>query len=625
MTDRVADEVQAVLARPRDETGDVLVFLPGAGEIRRVQEQVRAGGDLILPLYGSLPFEQQVKALQPAPARKVILATNIAETSLTIPGVRTVIDSGLARQATYDAQRGLDSLNLGRISKASATQRAGRAGRVAPGHCIRLWTAKEQNELDDFDAPDIHRVDLSTTILSLHAWGKNDVRAFGWFDAPPETSVAAAERLLWMLGGLSAETGGRITPLGKLMLNLPVHPRLARLLIAAADKGLLSEGAAIAALLSDRDTSFQGQARQMHGQSDLLILLERQLDWTTARLKEDLERMMRRSGTPPRRVADETELLKLILLAYPDRVCRRRGSDPERGVMVGGGGVRVARESAVRTAEFFVAVDVRRDDRSARSEALVRVASAIEPEWLAECFPDSVTRETSVQYDSDRGRVIGAVQMRYLDLVLSESGDATVDARRAGEALAAALRPRAAEIFAADESCAGVMARLEFLRKWMPEHPWPQFDAEMLGEALAEACEGKRGIEELKRQSLCDFLMRRLAYPLDRLLEHHAPREMGIPSGKSIRLRYEPGRAPVLAARLQELFGLKQTPRVAGGRVAVVMEILGPNYRPVQVTDDLASFWATTYFQVKKDLKRRYPKHAWPDDPLTAIPRSRGR
>jgi ATP-dependent RNA helicase HrpB len=281
----------------------------------------------------------------------------------------------------------------------------------------------------------------------------------------------------------------------------------------------------------------------------------------------------------------------------------------------------LARESAVRTAEFFVAVDVRKDDRSTRGEALVRVASAIEPLWLSQCFPGSITRSASVQFDAAHGRVVGATQTRYLDLVLAESGDATVDPIQAAEALAAAVRPRAGEIFAADESAAAVLARVEFLRKWMPEHPWPVLDAELLGDVLAEVCTGQRGIDDLKRQPLADFLMRRLTYPLDRLLDQQAPREIDVPSGKAIRLRYESGRAPVLAVRLQELFGLKQTPRLAGGRVAVILEILGPNYRPVQVTDDLASFWATAYFQVKKDMKRRYPKHHWPDDPLTATPR----
>jgi len=623
LADRVAAEIEQALATPPAETGDVLVFLPGAGEIRQVQQNLGRTDDLVFPLYGALPFEQQMRAIQPADRRKVILATNIAETSLTIPGVRTVIDSGLAREAFYDAQRGLDQLQLARISRASAEQRAGRAGRTAPGRCIRMWTAKEHAEMADFDLPEIRRVDLSTTVLALHGWGKSETRSFGWYEAPPETSLAAAERLLWMLGALTDETGGRITPLGRRMLELPVHPRLARLLCAAADRGLTKEGAALAALLSERERTGGEASKDLHGSSDLLILLDQPAQWREARLKDDLERLARVSGSKPGRAVDESELLKLTLLAYPDRVCRRRGGDPSAGVMVGGGGVRVARESAVRAAEYFVAVDVRKDDRSARSEALVRLASAIQPAWLAEFFPDAVKREQSAEFDPARGRTVGVTRTRYLDLVISESADATVDSSQAASALAAAVRPQAMEIFAANEAAAMVLARLEFLRKWMPEHPWPQFDAALLGDVLTEAAAGARSLEELKRRPLADFLMRRLPYPLDRLLEQHAPRALVVPSGKSVSIRYEPGRAPILAVRLQELFGLKQTPRVAGGRVAVVLEILGPNYRPVQVTDDLASFWATAYFQVRKDLKRRYPKHSWPDDPLTAKPQAR--
>jgi ATP-dependent helicase HrpB len=618
--DRMAAEVEAVLSLPPDQTGDVLAFLPGAAEIHRTQRNIRSQSDLILPLYGSLPFEQQVQALRPGPRRKVILATNIAETSLTIPGVRTVIDSGLARQAGFDPRRGMDQLQLRRISRASAEQRAGRAGRTAPGRCIRLWTAKEHAALEPFDLPEVHRVDLSSTVLALHAWGKDRAEQFVWFDAPLKQSLAAAERLLWMLGALTAEENGKITPLGRRLLTLPVHPRVGRLLTAAADAGLVRQGTTLAALLSERDASDRAVAAPMQGSSDLLVLMDQPADSSVSRLRSDLERLV---GGKSGRAADESALLKLILLAYPDRVCRRRGADPSTAVMVGGGGVRLARESVVKSAEFFVAVDVRQDDRAARGEALVRLASAIEPQWLEECFPNAVNRTESVIFDSTRGRVVGQVQTRYLDLILTQQADAAVNAIDASAALAAALAPQATEFFAADESASALLARVDFLRKWMPEHPWPVFDAELLAEILAEACHGRRGVDEIKRQPLADFLMRRLTYPLDRLLNEHAPPALQLPSGKSIRLRYEPNRPPVLAARLQELFGWTTTPRLAGGRVAVLLEILGPNYRPVQVTDDLAGFWARTYSQVRKDLRRRYPKHSWPEDPLTGRPPTR--
>jgi ATP-dependent helicase HrpB len=618
--DRMAAEVDALLSLSPDQTGDVLAFLPGAAEIHRTQRNIRSQSDMILPLFGSLPFEQQVQALRPAPRRKVILATNIAETSLTIPGVRTVIDSGLARQAGFDTRRGMDQLQLKRISRASADQRAGRAGRTAPGRCIRLWTTKEHAALEAFDLPEIHRVDLSSTVLALHAWGKNRADSFAWFDPPPKPSLAAAERLLWMLGALTAEQNGEITPLGRRLLALPVHPRLGRLLTAAADAGLVRQGATLAALLSERDAIDRPPSAPMQGLSDLLVLMDQPAESTVSRLRGDLERMV---GGKSARSADEAALLKLILLAYPDRVCRRRGTDPSTAVMVGGGGVRLARESVVKSAEFFVAVDVRQDDRSAKSEALVRLASAIEPQWLEECFPGALNRTESVVLDPKRSRVVGQVQTRYLDLILTQQADAAVDAADASAALAAALAPQAVEFFAADESAAALLARVDFLRKSMPEHPWPVFDATLLAEILTEACLGRRSVEEVKRQPLADFLTRRLPYPLDRILNEHAPVALQLPSGKSVRLRYEPNRPPVLAARLQELFGWTTTPRLAAGRVPVLLEILGPNYRPVQVTDDLAGFWARTYAQVRKDLRRRYPRHSWPEDPLTGIPPKR--
>jgi ATP-dependent helicase HrpB len=603
LEDRAAGEIEKILALPASDTGDVLVFLPGANEIFRTQRKLPSAPDLILPLHGSLPFEEQVRALQPAARRKVILATNIAETSLTIPGVRTVIDSGLARQAGYDAHRGLDQLYLTQISRASADQRTGRAGRTAPGRCIRLWTAKEQANLKPFDLPEIQRVDLSPTVLALHAWGSAEVRKFAFFDPPPQASLLAAERLLWMLGALAAEHGGQITEPGKRMLALPIHPRLARLLLAAADAGFADEGAGLAALISE------GSDRLTPGEQDRQVL----------RLKEDLLRLVRRGRQTPRPKAGESDLQKLTLLAFPDRVCRRRANDPAAAVMVGGGGVRLGRETSVRC-EFFVAVDVRQDDRARGRQALVRVASPIEPAWLAECFPGSMRREQSARFDPARGQAVGVTRTAYLDLILSEETDTAVNAADASAALAAAVLPKAAEFFAADESAAEALARLEFLRQWMAEHPWPAFDAAVLAEVLAEACAGLRGIDELKRRVLGDFILRRLEYPLDRLLEQHAPRIIQLPGGKSAKIRYEPGRPPVLAVQLQELFGWKDTPRLAGGRAAVRLEILGPNYRPVQITDDLAGLWANTYFQVRKDLRRRYPKHAWPDDPLTARP-----
>lgn len=650
--DRVAAEVREALGSNKTN-GDVLVFLPGAEEIRRagraLEGLARERDVLVLPLHGSLPFEEQAKALRPTERRKVILATNIAETSLTIDGVDTVIDSGFTRVAGYDVDRGLDRLELEQISKASATQRAGRAGRTGPGRCVRLWSQREQMAMADFELPEVRRVDLCGTVLALHAWGKSDPRAFGWYEPPREQTLLSAERLLEMLGALR---DGAITPVGRQLTTIPAHPRLGRLMLAAAEAGLLSEGAALAALLSEKDIAasdpgkpYRDRAPATQGPSDLLIRLE-MLDRaeranfaaylrdegidpvaarTVARLRDDLLRQSRRLPGKPRRQPDEQMLLKLPLYGYPDRVVRRRESDPAAGVMVGGGGVRLAPESVVRQAEFYLALDARHDARNAAREATVRIASRIEPQWLEELFPSSIRRERTVVYYAQRDRVVARGTTCYLDLALREDRDAQPDPTSAARALADAARPKALEIFESDQAAAQWLARLALLRKYMPEHPWPPMESEDLGDLLASATAGKRSLEELGRMPLVQLLHSRLEYPLDRLFQQHAPETLAVPSGSHIKLSYAKGERPVLAVRLQELFGWTDTPRVAGGRVAVVIHLLAPNYRPVQITDDLRSFWSTTYFQVRKELRVRYPKHAWPEDPLTATPEAKGR
>jgi ATP-dependent helicase HrpB len=292
--------------------------------------------------------------------------------------------------------------------------------------------------------------------------------------------------------------------------------------------------------------------------------------------------------------------------------------------MVGGGGVRLAAESVVRHGEFFLALDARQDARSASCEALVRIASTIEEPWLGELFPQSVRSERAVEYDPQRERVVGFLRVWYRDLLLREEPNVAVDPEAAATALANALRPRVAEILAADDAAANLLARVALLRQHMPEHPWPKFDADELGEVLAEVSRGKRSLEDIRGAPLAAALSSRLPYPLDRLLEQHAPERIAVPSGSQVRLDYTAGAAPVLAVRLQEVFGWTDTPRVAGGRVPVLLHLLGPNFRPVQVTNDLRSFWSGTYFQVRKDLRVRYPRHAWPEDPLNAKPEAKG-
>jgi ATP-dependent helicase HrpB len=644
--------VAAVQRELTESQGDILVFLPGAEEIRRAMHQLESAaersGAILLPLHGSLPTEEQTLPLRPAKQRKIILATNIAETSLTIDGVKIVIDSGLARVPAFDARRGLDRLELTRISKASATQRSGRAGRTGPGRCIRLWSAKEHAALDDFESPEISRVDLSALVLDLHAWGKPHPFQFGWFEAPPAAAVESAQRLLQMLGAVE---GAELTALGKKLMRLPAHPRIGRLLLAAAEAGCPDEGATLAALLSERDIRRPGDQHfgdrrpATLGPSDVLLriddlaeaerdrfgahLRDRRIDPIMARQvaksRDEFRRLARRLCDRKPSAPSQETLLRLLLLPYPDRVCRRREGDRAAAAMVGGGGVRLAPESVVRQAEFFLALDARHDPRSASREAVVQLASEIDVRWLHEVFPHSIRKEREYVFDAERQRVVALGKMQYQDLVLALDSDAPVDATQAGKVLGEALRPRAIEIFHQDKPSASILARMALLRKHMPEHPWPLFDEAELGDILLERCDRKRSVEELMRSGLADGLRARLHYPVDRLLNEYAPETLSVPTGNNISLDYSMNQAPILAVRLQEIFGWTQTPRIAGGRVPVLLHLLGPNFRPVQITDDLQSFWSGTYFQVRKDLKVRYPRHSWPDDPLSATPQAKGK
>jgi ATP-dependent helicase HrpB len=610
--------------------GDLLVFLPGMGEIertRRALSPLEQESCVILPLHGSLPAEEQQRALRPDPQRrkKIILATNIAETSLTIDGVRTVIDSGLARVASFDPDRGMDRLDLERISKASATQRAGRAGRQAPGLALRLWSEGEQKHLPDFNTPEVHRVDLAATVLAVHAWGAKNVREFGWFDRPPEEMLAAAEELLTMLGALH---GGALTETGRRMMGVPAHPRIARLLLAAAGTPLREEALSLAAILSD-------DARSRSGPADPLALLHR-LPPQTQRLREQLAATVRGlagSKGPGPRVQSVDDLL---LLGYPDRIAKRRGNDPYAAVLADGSGLRLAKEAltpAIVAAPLFLALDAHHDPRNKRAEATVHTATPLEESTLDRLFPGELQATTALEYDSERQKVVAFTRRSFNRLLLSEDPHGKVDPVAAGPILAAALAPRARELFEKNEQAAKLLARVALLRHAMPEQPWPPLDDAQLQALLDEACMHKRSLAELtESHALADALRSALPYPLDRQLDQFAPEGIEVPSGSRIRLDYalppnptSPPPAPVLAVRLQELFGLLDTPRVANGRVPVLLHLLSPGFKPMQITSDLRSFWSSAYFEVRKDLRTRYPKHKWPEDPLTATPEAKGR
>ena len=634
--------------------GHLLVFLPGLSEIRRACSRLepiaRQADALVLPLHGSFSSDEQDRALRPSDRRKIILSTNIAETSLTIDGVDTVIDSGLARSVSFDPNRGIDRWALGRISRASADQRAGRAGRTGPGRCIRLWSQRQERGFAAFEEPEIHRVDLSGTVLALHSWGINDATRFGWFDSPSPDRLAAAERLLVRLGAVDGAPP-RITELGRRMLELPVHPRLARLLLASAECGRLRDGASIAALLSEKDIVIRDTGPPSRrdpdlatagASSDVLVRLDRLAEAESARFSPSLrtrgidpagarqvarvrDELIRLGGRDHRKdprghePQDDEPILKALLLAYPDRLVKRRGVEGT-GLMVGGRGVRLAPASVVRDADLYLALDAREDLRAGQREVHVFLASLVRPEWLEELHAGLLRREQVSRFDSARDRVISTEQLWFLDLLLREDLNQAVNPAEASRLLAQALRPEASRFFREDPRIADWLGRVDFLRHSLPELNWPEFDESLFGEILDQVCQGRSTIHEVRRVDLMAFLLGRLDPHQARELREGAPESLTLPNGRSVRLAYEIGRPPVLAARLQDLFGWTDTPRLARGRVAVLLHILGPNHRPVQITQDLRSFWTTTYHQVRKDLRSRYPKHAWPDDPLNAQP-----
>jgi ATP-dependent helicase HrpB len=607
--DVVADGVRRVLA---EGPGDVLVFLPGVREIRRTAERLATAGAEVVELYGDLPPERQDAALQPGSRRRVVLATNVAETSVTVPGVTVVVDSGLVRQPRFDASVGLDRLTTRRICRASAAQRAGRAGRTAPGRCLRLWTEREHAGMAEHDPPEIARVSVAGPVLQLLAWGRPDPAEFGWLEVPPAEALAHATTLLEELG---ATAGGRLTPLGTAMSTLPVHPRLARLVLEGHRLGRLEEAALAAALLSERDP-LHGHHAERTSPSDVWDRVELLQEGRghpggrrhVQRVASQLARLTRRTGPPERTASIEEALGRAVLAAWPDRVAARRGPGSPRARMTGGTGVVLHERSAVRDAELFVAVDVR--PRS--GEHQVHLASEVRRDWLP------TDTRTVLELDEAGGRVQARRVVGYRDLEL-ESHPASPDPVEAAALLEQAAASHLDRVQPDTRAWRELLARLGSAHHWLPER-FPAADDALLRSLLPWLCATRRTFAELRAADWTSALWGQVGWELQQALDRVAPERLEVPSGSRIRLAYTPGEAPVLAVRMQELFGSRDTPSVAEGRVPVRLHLLAPNQRPQQITDDLAGFWERTWPQVRKELRARYPKHAWPEDPVTAEP-----
>jgi len=595
------EQVRAALERlsARPDKGHVLVFLPGAAEIRRAQAACAGFAKrrdwLLLPLHGDQSPEEQDRAVGPSDQRKIILSTNVAESSVTIEGVTAVIDSGLARIASHSPWSGLPVLQVARVSQASANQRAGRAGRTGPGRAVRLYPLEDFVRRPAAETPEIGRADLTPAALLLDAMGAGGLDSIEWLDSPPPDAVKHAADLLRQLGASGA--------LAREMARYPLHPRLARLIVEARRRGVAEDGCTVAALLSagERLPEHPDHATR----SDLLVLLESRWEPRTAQIV----RQVRRTVDPPRqRKRDEEALLVSVLAAFPDRVARRRQRAELQ--LAGGGPAMLAACSTVSGAEFLVAVEA--EDRRDQKAPLVRIASAIEPEWLVDLFPERVRETARVEWNRAVERVESVTALMFDQIAIEESRGAAEGAA-AAELLAAKAAEAGLARFADVEEVQSFLARAHFASQHGPV-PGPDTAAAL--QALAGRLKSFAELEAAARGGgIIRALEQQLTPGARRIMEEVAPERIRLPRGRTVRVHYEPDQPPWIASRLQDFFGMRTTPAVARGAVPVVVRLLAPNQRPVQTTSDLAGFWRRLYPQVRKELARRYPKHAWPEDP----------
>ncbi|HET9983477.1 MAG TPA: ATP-dependent helicase HrpB [Longimicrobiales bacterium] len=627
---------RAVLRALERHEGDVLVFLPGAAEIRRTAERLREAelppGTRVLPLHGNLSAEEQDRAIAPSRPgeRKVVLATSIAETSLTIEGVRVVVDGGLMRVPRFSPRTGMTSLETVPVTRASADQRRGRAGRLGPGVAYRLWTEAEDRQLLAHGAPEILEADLAPLALELAAWGAAP-EELRWLDPPPAAAFSQARELLRELGALDA--GGAITPRGRRMAGFPTHPRLAHMLLIGKESGAGGLAAELAALLGERDL-FRGEG----GPPDADVRLRVEALRGAAagpsfrgfvvdrgareRVRAEAREWRRTLQLPPGDVATDAAGL-LLAAAYPDRVGQRRPGQRGRFLLRNGRGASLPESQALASADWIVAAQLEGQGRESR----VFLAAPITLEELERSFGEQIEEESIVAWDDAVDAVRARRRRRLGALVLRDAPAAEAEPERVREAVLERVAREGVEALPWSDEAVRLRQRLAFLRRL--DASWPDVSTEALAATLPEwlgpYLGGVRGRADIARLDLARVLEGRLSWEQRRRLDEWAPTHLEVPSGSRIALDYSDPEAPVLAVRLQEVFGLLETPRIGGGRVPLTLHLLSPAHRPVQVTRDLASFWRSGYFDVKKDLKGRYPKHYWPDDPLTATPTRRTR
>lgn len=642
--DLAAQEFERVVAGGAE--GDVLVFMPGAYEIGRTVQAIRnsplARGFVVLPLHGELPASDQDAAVAQYDRRKVVVATNVAESSLTIDGIRIVIDSGLARIPRFDPYRGINTLLVEKISRASADQRAGRAGRTAPGRCVRLWSEREHRERPVQELPEVKRLDLAEVVLTLKATGVDHVRAFRWLEPPEGRSLDRAELLLKDLGALDPHTS-RITDLGRRMLSFPVHPRYARMLLAAGEFGCVRSVALIAALTQGRSLLQRRQGSDVRGDredflgeeadSDFFILMRawryaerNRFDLNKCRrlgihavsarqvgpLYDYFLRIAKEEGLRIEDAAPDNEVIqKCVLTGFSDQLARRVDAGTLRCELVHGRKGVLARESVVQGSPLLVAAEVREvEGRDRELNVLLSLCTAVKAEWLKDLFPDDFSEQNDATYDAEAKRVIGRRQVLFRDLVLEgKRGDPPPE--EAAAILAAEVLKGTLSLKGWDHAVDQWIVRVNCLARWCPELGLPPVTGEDREEMIRDVCRGAVSYKEIKEKPVWPAVRARLGGAQQALVEKHAPERIELSNGRKAKVAYSLENPPSISMRIQDLYDVRESPRVAMGRVPVVVHILGPNHRPVQVTQDLARFWKEHYPKIKQELQRKYPKHEW--------------
>ncbi|ECF6081702.1 ATP-dependent helicase HrpB [Salmonella enterica subsp. houtenae] len=596
----------------RNESGSLLLFLPGVGEIQRVHEHLasRVGSDVLLcPLYGALSLEAQRKAIVPAPAgmRKVVLATNIAETSLTIEGIRLVVDSAQERVARFDARTGLTRLVTQRISQASMTQRAGRAGRLAPGICLHLL-AKEQAERAAAQSdPEILHSDLSGVLMEVLQWGCHDPASLFWLDRPPEANLQAARRLLLMLGALE---GDRLSARGRKMAAMGNDPRLAAMLVNADEGDSAATAAMLAAILEDPPRG---------GGTDLSVVFSRRLPGWQQRSQQLLKRLQVRNGEP-----DSALIAPLLARAFSDRIARRRGQEG-RYQLANGMGAMLDADDALGRHEWLIAPLLLQG--SASPDARILLAQPLDIASLIQAYPDLLRQSDTVEWDETQGTLKAWRRMRIGQLTVNVQPLAKPSEEVLHQAMLNGIRDKGLAILNWTPEAEQFRLRLHCAAKWLPEYDWPAVDEASLLATLENwllpHMTGVQSLRGLKSLNVAQALRGLLNYPMQQRLDSELPGHYTVPTGSRITIRYHEDNPPALAVRMQEMFGEASTPTLAQGRVPLVLELLSPAQRPLQITRDLSAFWQGAYREVQKEMKGRYPKHVWPDDPANTAPTRR--